>query len=141
MRLAVAVAVAVAVLASLVAVAPARAAECLSYEGRVRLAGVLESETFPGPPEYESIAGGDRPETVWLLRLDAPVCVAQGKADPSLNEAEADVSRIQLVLTVRQYRDNVGLLGARVSLSGTLIHSHTGHHRTTVLLDAVRFGP
>ena len=61
--------------------------------------GTLERKTFPGPPQYESIAAGDEPETVWLLKLDAPVCVSADPNDPSgINAAASSVGAVQLIL-------------------------------------------
>ncbi|MBI5888124.1 MAG: hypothetical protein HZB82_05355 [Deltaproteobacteria bacterium] len=46
----------------------AQAEECLSYwPAKVRLTGTIVEKTFPGPPEFESIEKGDRPETRWIL--------------------------------------------------------------------------
>ena len=55
----------ISLLLVLVLAGPAQAKnECLKYEPEiVEVAGVLETKTFPGPPNYESIEAGDRPET------------------------------------------------------------------------------
>ena len=50
--------------------------ECLSYEPSVvTLSGTLVRKTFPGPPNYDSVKKGDKPETVWFLDLREDVCV------------------------------------------------------------------
>ena len=36
------------------------------------LTGSIELQTFPGPPNYESIKGGDETERGFYLRLDSP---------------------------------------------------------------------
>ena len=111
-------------------------ANCLSYEPTiVKLAGKLTRETFPGPPNYASILKGDRPETVWILDLDNPVCVDEDKADPDLNSAKKEVQRLQLVFhdgaAYAKYKE---LVSKRVTATGTLFGGHTAHHHTDVLL-------
>lgn len=108
---------------------------CLSYEPTVvALHGVLTRETFPGPPNYESIRKGDRAETSWLLKLDSPICVNEDKSDPDLNPGRKNVRKVQLVLNPEGYEKYKALLGKKVVASGTLFGAHTGHHHTPVLL-------
>jgi hypothetical protein len=45
----------------------AQAADCLSYSENISLEGVLSQQTFAGPPNYESIATGDRKETYLFI--------------------------------------------------------------------------
>ena len=102
---------------------------CLSSEAAtVTLSGKLSRKTFAGPPNYESVRGGDAPETYWILHLARPVCV-------SGEEPEENVSDIQLILSEAQYPRHKGLLGKRVVVSGKLVHAETGHHHTNVLLN------
>lgn len=103
---------------------------CVSYEPEVvKLTGTIRQHTFPGPPNYESVAKGDRAERVWVLHLAEPICVS-ASADW---EKEAGVSDLQLVLPdQKQYGKSV--LGRRVVVNGTLFRAHTGHHHTKVLL-------
>jgi hypothetical protein len=109
----------------------AGAQECLRYEPTVsKMTGLATQQTFPGPPNYEDVKKGDKPETVWLLQLPKTVCVEAGK-DP-MDEAEKGVAAIQLVLKPDQKLD--ALRDKRVEATGSLFHSHTGHHHTKVLL-------
>src|SRR3954466_11302095 len=80
--------------------AAASAQDCLSYDAdRVELTGTLSKKTFPGPPNYESIKKGDKPETYWVLHLAKPICTAaSGDQD-----AESNVTDLQLILTRKQY--------------------------------------
>ena len=108
---------------------------CLSYEpADVRLAGTISRQTFPGPPNYESIRKGDQPEVFWILHLAKPLCVT-GKTD-DVNEPERGVTDLQLVLDEKQYAQLRKLTGRRIHVvaSGTLFHAHTAHHRTSVLM-------
>lgn len=108
--------------------------QCLSYEpATVSLHGRLLRRTFPGPPNYESVKRGDKPETYWLLHLDAPICVA-ASAD---NDAESGVTDLQLILTTKEYARFRKFVrrAIRVEVRGTLFHAVTGHHHTPVLLE------
>lgn len=112
-------------------------AECreyLSYEPAVvKLTGVIISKTYPGPPNYESIRGGDEPETYWLLALSHPICVNEKPS--AFYEAAKNVRRVQLVFSSEKaYKTYRRLLGKRVTATGTLYGAHTGHHKTPVLL-------
>jgi len=101
--------------------------KCVSYEpDQVVLTGTIRRHTFPGPPNFESIAKGDRPETYWLLHLEQPICVSAS----SQWEAEAGVSDVQLIIT----KYDKTLVGRKVVATGTLFQAHTGHHHTPVLL-------
>lgn len=117
-------------------------AECLSYDGIIRVQGTLMRETFPGPPEYQSIEAGDEPETYWLVVLDRPACVAADPADEvGQSPAVATLERIQLVVSRDQYRNQADKIGHHVTVSGQLFGAFTGHHKTPVLLADVRFDP
>jgi len=80
---------------------------CLSYEPAVvTLSGSLVCKTFPGPPNYESVKKGDKPETSWFLDLTEKVCINEDKAEPDLNPKESGIHEIQLVLRPEQYQQN-----------------------------------
>ncbi len=109
--------------------------DCLSYEtDDIKLVGTIIRKTFPGSPNFQSLKRGDRPEVAWILRPAKPICVNADKQD-EYNEAERNVSDIQLALTQDQFSQLRRLMrkGA-VALTGQLFHSHTGHHHTRVLL-------
>lgn len=117
----------------------ALAGDCLSYTGRAAIAGTLVSRVFPGPPNYESIAKGDRAETALILRLDRPACVdADPRDTDGFNGAVERITDIQLAPhDGKQFAALKALAGKRVSLTGSLFGAHTGHHRTPVLLGDV----
>lgn len=106
-------------------------AQCLEYEPKVvRLTGTLVRETHPGRPNYESIASGDEPETIWVLKLQDAICVGGAiEADSS----ESGQAEIQLVLEQAQYNKYRSLLGQNVTVRGNLFHGHTGHHHKRLL--------
>jgi Domain of unknown function (DUF4431) len=108
---------------------------CLSYEpSAVKLTGTLVRETFPGPPEYEDIRHGDRPETSWLIKLSSPVCVEEDKASPALNPGHEAVRTVQLILSPEMYKAHRALVGHSAVATGTLFGEFNGHHHTPVLL-------
>jgi len=107
-------------------------AQCLEYEPKVvNLTGTLVREIHPGPPNYESIPDGDKPETIWDLKLNSAICVL---SSGELNAKENNETEVQLVLKQEQYNQNRNLLGQNVKVSGKLFHSHTGHHHKRLLL-------
>jgi len=78
--------------------------QCLSYGPTVvSLTGALVRKTFPGPPNYESVKKGDRPETNWFLDLGEGVCVNESKNEPDLNPQQTGIHEIQLVVKPEQY--------------------------------------
>lgn len=106
---------------------------CLSPEAPHRLEGVLIARTFPGPPNFESVKAGDRPERYWLLRLPHPICVA---ASPSEAGAK-NVREIQLILKPEDFARHRALQGKKVTAEGDLMSALSGHHHTPILLDNV----
>jgi len=117
----------------------ASAQGCLSYEtDGVKLTGTISKKTFPGPPNYESIKKGDKPETYWILHLAQPICTTASGDD----DAENNVTGIQLILTEKDYanfRKFVGRKGV-VLVEGKLMHAITGHHHTPVLMEVKAIG-
>lgn len=124
----------------------AEAAEKLSYEPKVvSLTGTIVPETFPGPPNYSSVAEGDKAEEYWILHLKKAIEVQADKGSDSFNEAEQNVTRIQLIMSdsgkyktpEAKYKAWKPLIkkGVIVVATGTLSHSNNGHHHTKVLMD------
>jgi hypothetical protein len=111
---------------------------CLSYARPVQLSGSLVRRTFPGPPNYQSVAAGDLPEIYWLVQLDKPICVDRDADDP-MNGPTAGVTAVQLVLTPEQYNIYGNLVGHHLSVEGRLFSAFTGHHHTPVLMEKVTF--
>jgi len=112
-------------------------AQCLKYAPAVvTLTGTLGAHVFPGPPNYESIKRGDRKERAIILRLAAPTCTTRSDPPQGLDDPEANIRELQLVVTKSAHWKTVERrLGKRVLVTGTLFHAHTGHHRTKVLID------
>ena len=113
--------------------ASASDAPCLKYEPEVvKLAGTMKRVVFPGPPNYESVKGGDAPETYYVLFLEQAVCVQGDPRSQTNSETESGVKSLQLMGI--DYKKARRLLGKPVVAEGTLMHSETGHHHTAVLL-------
>lgn len=111
----------------------AHAADCLKYEPAVvSLSGELHRATFPGRPNFESIANGDEPETGFYLTLKEPLCTQADTVGEQ--EAHQNVREVQLVLTEQQYAQWRPQLGRQVTLQGGLFAAFTGHHHAPVLL-------
>jgi hypothetical protein len=99
------------------------AADCLEY-GPNRLSGTIARQTYPGPPDYESVTRGDEPLVVWVLVLDRRICVA----DPTHRLPKSDYQReVQLLLDDAQYEQYRKLLGQRVTVTGALQPGHADH--------------
>lgn len=109
-------------------------AECLQYEPiAVTLSGKLERKAFPGPPNYESVAEGDKPETGYYLALPLPICTV-GQLGSTNSESHNNVSMIQLVLNQESYTKLRPLLGKNIHVQGSLFEWFNGHHHTPLLL-------
>jgi hypothetical protein len=99
------------------------AADCLYY-GDVKLTGRLVQQTYPGPPDFESVTKGDQPLVIWVLQLDYSVCIVRGESNYSSTYPERE---IQLVLDSDPYARTAGyepyrrLLGQRIAVSGRLL--------------------
>jgi hypothetical protein len=90
-------------------VSAASPGDCLPYEpNSVQLTGRIVRKVFPGPPNYESVKEGDKPEGAYILHLAKPICVRSEKEDED-NAAEDGVSDLHLVLRGNQFRQLRGL--------------------------------
>ena len=108
------------------------AARCLSYEpAEVTLVGTLTSRYLPGPPNYDSITRGDRPETVFILTLEEPICVS---GDPSSRLNSKSHSRVTEVQVVARSVDPKRFVNKRVRVSGSFFGARTRNHRTPIVL-------
>lgn len=91
--------------------------------------GHIKTQTFAGPPNYESIENGDMPETVKVIDLLSSICVVT--SDP------IDVIEIKAIQLLDQDSLLKGLADGKVMLTGQLFVAETGHHHTKVLLNVV----
>jgi hypothetical protein len=95
----------------------------------------LIQRTLPGPPNYQSIAHGDRPQAVDLLILDAPLCTIADYKDSPNTDAFQGQDTIQVRRGASTWRDVRRLTGHRVAVTGTLSEWALGPDRTPVVID------
>jgi hypothetical protein len=99
----------------------------------VKLEGIVETQTFPGRPNYESIKNGDEIEKGPYLRLRQPINVLVMPND-NVNEKENNVKIIQIVDGNDADWQKLKK-GGRFRITGMLFHRLTGHHHSRVLID------
>lgn len=101
---------------------------CPSCDGdEIEVSGVVIKETFPGPPNYENIEDGDRPETCWFIVLENSMCFAP---DGDYLDKEVVIKKIQLV-----QRSHKFIEGKKYRIKGITFPEHSGHHHSAVLLE------
>lgn len=103
----------------------------------VSLTGIIKIKTFPGAPNYESIAKGDDIESGPYLLLSNPIDVIKTAKDADPNaETEKNLKIIQIVVDDDIWREKY--IGKMVRVTGTLYHQINGHHHTRILINATR---
>lgn len=111
----------------------AEASSCLDYHP-TQLTGELVRETFPGPPDYETL-DPDTAETFFLLKLAKPACVSAEGAQSEIDVAVDAVDTVQLIFADGKAYDELRpALGKSVRCDGSLMGQITAHHHTPVLL-------
>ena len=119
---------------------PLTPAGCLALEpsGQVEARGRLSVRTFPGPPNFESVAAGDRAERTYLLTLPTPICVDDGKAGFADPAARFDTVHVS-VRDERLWPRLRAALGKTVAVTGEGFAAFDGHHHAplVVLADKV----
>ena len=112
----------------------------LTYKpAKIELEGILSLQTFPGPPSFDSIKGGDDIERHFYLKLDVPVDVAPSSLHPTIDNPDEELNVKVMQLSIpeddalwtrfRKMGD-----GGHVKIRGSLFHRFTGHHHSRVLL-------
>ena len=81
--------------------------------------GLLERQTFPGRPNFESIANGDEAEVGFYLKLAEPICTF-GDNDSVDTYPQAGITAIQLVIDQDRYDQLEPLIGMQISIVGKL---------------------
>jgi hypothetical protein len=107
---------------------------CLGYEpDTVTLTGKVERRTFPGLPNFESVAKGDEAETGFYLLVPAGVCVSRNIDE--VDVPSAGVTLVQLLVSEDAWDWLRARLGREVTVKGTLFHAFSGHHHADLLLN------
>ena len=104
------------------------AAACLKYE-TVSITGTLVRQTYAGPPDYDSVTKGDEPSVIWIIQLDAGLCVVD--PDPRYPK-EYNELEVQLVAGGQSLRFQQ-LLGKRVIATGKLLPGGAKYDKRLVL--------
>ena len=121
---------------------PGVADSCYHYRpAPTSLTGRLIQRTLPGPPNYQSIARGDRPQVVDLLILETPICTIPDYKDSPNTDAFQGQDTIQVRRAESAWRDVRRLTGRRVVVTGTLAEWALGPDRTPVVIDPTEVRP
>jgi hypothetical protein len=97
------------------------------------VSGTLTVQSFPGPPNYESVAKGDEEEKALILKLAKPTCADDGETiDGSTKFARVHVSsHVPALLDVLN-----AAVGRHVTVHGEAFGAETGHHHAPLVLFA-----
>ncbi len=99
-----------------------------SKDAHIEVTGVVSQKRFPGAPNYESVAAGDREERYWFVTAPEARCFAP---DGEFLDAETTLSDFQLLTGGRDF----GLKeGERFKVSGTTLPATSGHHHSKVMI-------
>ena len=98
---------------------PVTAQTCYQYGPTVSLKGKVRSQSFPGPPNYESIHKGDRKETITILGLAEKLCTT-GTDQDAIDVGESGIREVQLVVTTNTlWASLLPLIGKNALVVGT----------------------
>lgn len=107
----------------------------LNYNSTYEIEGFIQNAIFPGQPNYYDYENGDEEEIYWFLFSIENKDFNQ--AD-EVNVIETNQNVFQLILTNEQYIEYQKFLHRRVVVTGSFLHSISGHHKTNVLIKVER---
>lgn len=103
-------------------------------KNEVGFTGMLTTQLFAGPPNYESIAAGDAEERAFILELPNRLCASDGGLflDPEntfdrVHVSSSDPSLIPVFSAA---------IGKQVTVRGEAFGAHTGHHHAPIVVIA-----
>ena len=103
--------------------------------------GSLSRPVFPGPPNYEDVKKGDKPERAYIIKLDAPICAT---GDEFLDSSQT-FDTVQLLVDDSANDSRAlnasltQLIGKRVEVTGKSgFGAQTGHHHAPLLVTLVK---
>lgn len=99
------------------------------------LFGKVREEVFPGPPNYESINNGDRPQFYWVLYMNSPISLVGRSMENGALYENGNSCMFQLNLTDAIYENRLDILGKYVKVDGDIFFGHSGHHKTKAVLN------
>jgi hypothetical protein len=95
--------------------------------------GLLTVQLFAGPPNYESIAGGDVEEKALILELPKRLCADLGGPTPY----RTSFDRVHVSSFQPRHLDALNAaVGRDVTVRGEAFGAETGHHRAPLVLFA-----
>ena len=133
----------VAVVSVLVGMGAHAGAACLDVRQSQPLTfkGSLSRPVFPGPPNYEDVKKGDKPERAYIIKLDAPICAT---GDEFLDSSQT-FDTVQLLVDDSANDSRAlnasltQLIGKRVEVTGKSgFGAQTGHHHAPLLVTLVK---
>jgi hypothetical protein len=100
--------------------------------------GIFQSGEFFGPPGYGKNSKTDKIESYYYLQLPTPLMQQQGVSTlPSDVSTSAGLTFfVQLIVNNPKNVKVSSYVGHRVRVTGNLLSATTGHHRTSILLEA-----
>lgn len=104
---------------------------------KAELIGTIESQTFPGPPNYESISSGDEIERGWYLRLNEPVDITYAPLEKAIDN-DTPIKNVKVIQMIVHYRSpfkELVKVGNKVKIKGYLLGKLTGHHHARILIN------
>lgn len=103
--------------------------------------GILLVGEFFGPPGYGEDRTEDALERSFYLQLPAPL--ATQLKNPPKDQELGDLQEyfLQLVIADNMRAQAAKLVGSKIKVDGSLFTAHTGHHRTTMLMDVQSLEP
>ena len=110
------------------------AKKCLDFtapNSKATISGLLTEQIFAGPPNYQSITGGDAEERTFILELPERQCASDGE----FIENSTKFDRVQIsssdpgLITVLH-----AALGHQVTVHGEAFGAHTGHHHAALVM-------
>jgi hypothetical protein len=105
------------------------------HEGQlITLRGTVLRETFPGPPNYESL-DTDTAETYWMLAMPVSITVRMSAFDEFPPYDVPEVGVLHMLLKPEQYQAYGGIVSSTAAVTGRIYPCHTGHHRGDALLE------
>lgn len=113
--------------------------QCVPEFSEIELEGKLTIQTYPGPPNYESIEEGDRKMDVWVLHLDKPVPCIQG-VEPDNDGEQIDWDGGSFVRIIAYDNTNLDLTAyenQNITIKGRIRAKSAGIDLLPMVLDSI----
>ena len=103
--------------------------------------GLLNKESFYGPPGYGEDPKKDAKEYCYVLKLKVPIDIKPKEgSDKNFDLPQYNVQRIQIFSNDKTVNDFLeGRIGDNVMLRGRLFGASTGHHHTPVIMEVIEY--